>query len=171
VKLILEQVKDMTDIYKGNIPWIHSLPNGLTPEKFEIAARALIVFENRVLLVYEEATKTWYTPGGRLTPDEDMRAACLREIREETGLEATLDDLLTVWDTVIPRDGYLAKKFEFVFKATLTTPPDFIEREHEDADQSEAPVSKIRWFTAQETATLPNVFPTFIRQWSEWRLQ
>jgi len=157
----------MHDVYKGNIPWVKPLADGLVVEKFEVAARALVVFQDRVLLVYEEDTDMWWTPGGRLTPGEDLHSGCLREVAEETGLEARLGVLVATWNTVMLREGYLANKFEFMFLATLTEQPDFIERDHEDADQEGEPVSKIRWFTAQETAALPNVFPPFLRQWSE----
>ena len=36
----------------------------------------------------------WEFPGGKLETDEDSRAACVREIREETGLEVKIDSFL-----------------------------------------------------------------------------
>lgn len=156
----------MQDVYKGTQQWIESIPEGSPLNAFEVAARALIVFENRVLLVYEADTDTWFTPGGRLTPQEDLHTACLREIEEETGLACTLGRLLTVSDVIMPRGDHLSRKFEFLFAATPIEAPDFVERDHIDLDPLR-PVSKIRWFSVQETAIMPNLFPESLRNWSD----
>jgi 8-oxo-dGTP diphosphatase len=44
----------------------------------------------------------WSLPGGRIEPGEGVRAAALRELREETGVEAELADLLDVVDGIFP---------------------------------------------------------------------
>jgi ADP-ribose pyrophosphatase YjhB (NUDIX family) len=156
-----------TDKYKGNVAWFVPLPDGMEVKKFEVAARAFVVHEQKILLVYEEDTDMWWTPGGRIAPDEDLHTACIREVDEETGLSVKLGDLVATWSVTIPRDWGLSRKFEFMFWATLSAPPDFIERTHQDADQSEGPVSIIKWFNAQEAAALPNIFPPFLRQWPD----
>ena len=157
----------MTDVYKGCITWIEPIPESYVAEKFEVAARALIVHEDRVLLVYEADTDTWFTPGGRLTPSEELREACLREIDEETGLETTLGELVAVFNVMMPRNGYIGNKLEFIFAATPVTAPDFVERDHVDSDQSGPVVSKLRWFTEKEVKALPRVFPDFLRNWPD----
>jgi 8-oxo-dGTP pyrophosphatase MutT (NUDIX family) len=51
----------------------------------------LVDHEGRVLLFRGEARRVfWFPPGGEIEPGEDPRAAAVREVREETGLE--LDD-------------------------------------------------------------------------------
>ncbi len=54
----------------------------------------------------------WSLPGGRIEPGEPVRAAALREIREETGVIAELAGVLDVHD-VIRRDpaGGLASHY------------------------------------------------------------
>jgi ADP-ribose pyrophosphatase YjhB (NUDIX family) len=45
--------------------------------------------EGRLLVVlrsYEPAAGTWSLPGGRVDPGETREQACIREVREETGL-------------------------------------------------------------------------------------
>lgn len=55
-------------------------------------------------------TELWTLPGGGLDHGEDPRAAVIREIREETGLDATVGDTARVYSAHLPRashDGLL----------------------------------------------------------------
>ena len=49
----------------------------------------------------------WSIPGGRLERDETMAAAALRELREETGVEAELLGLVDVVDYITPERHYV----------------------------------------------------------------
>ncbi len=60
-----------------------------------------IVFDEaeRVLLIRRAkppAQGLWHVPGGRLEAGESLVAACRREVREETGLDITVDRLMAV---------------------------------------------------------------------------
>ncbi|MFT4213399.1 MAG: NUDIX domain-containing protein [Microbacterium sp.] len=70
-----------------------------------VAAYAVIVDEeDRLLLAHwvEGRTSAWTMPGGGLEPGEDPRDAALREVYEETGYRAELDELLGIDSRVIP---------------------------------------------------------------------
>lgn len=43
-----------------------------------------------VLLIHHRAIGRWFQPGGHLEPGETLPEAAMREVREETGLEARL---------------------------------------------------------------------------------
>lgn len=52
---------------------------------------SMVVFDGpQVLLVHHKATGLWMFPGGHVDPDETPGEAALREVREETGLDAVI---------------------------------------------------------------------------------
>ena len=64
--------------------------------QFRIAARVLIVNkESKLLLVANSEKLSWFTPGGRVEPEETLEEAAIRETYEETGL--TVDNLKLVY--------------------------------------------------------------------------
>ncbi|MBI1885333.1 MAG: NUDIX domain-containing protein [Chloroflexi bacterium] len=51
-------------------------------------ATGFVVQGDRTLLLWHKRLQAWVPPGGHIDADEDPVTAVLREIREETGLEA-----------------------------------------------------------------------------------
>lgn len=58
--------------------------------KRHFTATAFVVHEGKTLLHWHRKLQQWLPPGGHLLPDEDPVAGALREVREETGVEAEL---------------------------------------------------------------------------------
>jgi 8-oxo-dGTP diphosphatase len=56
----------------------------------------------------------WSLPGGRIEPGEGVRAAALRELHEETGVEARLTGLIDVVDGIFPDAGRHYVLIDFV---------------------------------------------------------
>jgi 8-oxo-dGTP diphosphatase len=64
-----------------------------------------IVFQGRSVLLVQRGrgarSGMWSPPGGHIEPGETARDAAMREIREETGVVATLDALVDVHDVIL----------------------------------------------------------------------
>jgi len=71
-----------------------------------VAAYAVVVDEGRLLLSHwaEGDLSGWSMPGGGLEPGEHPEQAAVREVREETGYDVELDELLGI-DSVVFRSA------------------------------------------------------------------
>src|SRR4051794_11275026 len=82
------------------------------PRRQRVASYAVIVRDERILLSRLadriSSTEVWTLPGGGLDHGEDPRDAVVREIREETGLDAVVGEQARVYSAHMPharRDG------------------------------------------------------------------
>uniref|UniRef100_A0A942Y947 NUDIX domain-containing protein n=1 Tax=Neobacillus citreus TaxID=2833578 RepID=A0A942Y947_9BACI len=93
-----------------------------------LAAYGVITEGERVLLAklrWPDAG-TWSLPGGGVEFDETVEQAVVREVREETGLEASVGELLGVRHHTVPAErrihanGRPMKAVQVVFRAHVT---------------------------------------------------
>jgi 8-oxo-dGTP diphosphatase len=84
--------------------------------QFRITSRGIIVENEQILFVSDEG-QYWYTPGGRLEPEEDLKACLEREVFEETGLIVKAGSLLYVQECMDIK--VLSHKIHFYFQTTI----------------------------------------------------
>src|SRR6478672_9578362 len=81
------------------------MPRAL-PKLQRVAAYALIIRDEQILLTRLasriSADGKWHLPGGGLDHGENPRDALVREIREETGLDADVGDTARVYSAHLP---------------------------------------------------------------------
>ncbi|MEO3747907.1 NUDIX hydrolase [Plantactinospora sp. B5E13] len=93
---------------------------GRTPARPRVVSGAAFFDDaDRILLVDPTYKEFWNLPGGGVDAGETPRVACVREVREELGLDVPIGALLVVAWTAEGPDGTLF----FVFDGALL-PPD-----------------------------------------------
>lgn len=107
--------------------------------------------DGRIALVKNRWSDGWILPGGAVEPDERLRGAARREIREETGLSATIEEPLVVLEQtyVSSLDGERFDAAYVVYAASAggTIPC------ASDLGVTEGEITAARWFE-----TLPDEF-------------
>lgn len=122
--------------------------------QFRITARGLIVEDDRILFVSDEG-EYWYTPGGRLEPEESLQTCVEREVFEETGLVVSAGPLLYVQECFDAKDA--THKIHFYF---LTTVKEGTVSEHWfDAGGS---VKYRQFFSYEAIQKNKNIIPRFL---------
>ena len=80
------------------------------PERPVVGVGGVIIDNGRALLIRrgsEPLRGEWSIPGGTLELGESLEEGVRRELREETGLEVRVLELIEVFDRVFPDDGAL----------------------------------------------------------------
>jgi 8-oxo-dGTP diphosphatase len=104
--------------------------------------------DNRVsvALIYREFHTDWTLPKGHIEPNETPQQAAIREVREETGLEATIVQLIGETDY-----SFRAQDNIIVHKRVSYFLMEYV-RDHETYEKDE--VDEIRWVPIDEATKL-----------------
>lgn len=116
------------------------------PPRTAAAAAATVVIrdDERVLLIQRGRPPSlglWTLPGGRIEPGEDASTTALRELREETGLEARVLEFLETVE--------LAPPHAFVIEEFMAEPAG-----DPDAITAGDDASDVRWVSRDDMAAL-----------------
>jgi 8-oxo-dGTP diphosphatase len=75
---------------------------------FRVSVSALIFEGEKVLLAHRRAIDWWNLPGGAVDPGETVDEALRREVREETGLEVEVGQLVGVYSKPLKQEIVLS---------------------------------------------------------------
>ena len=118
--------------------------------KIVIGSLAYLFYDNRVLLLKRNNMPFkgyWSAPGGKMEFGESPHECCIREVREETGIDVSnhtlsLRAIQTVLDIAIPIHWQL-----FIYRINLSSIVDL--NPHPDHLEGE-----LRWFDVSEVPTI-----------------
>jgi 8-oxo-dGTP diphosphatase len=87
------------------------------PKLQRVAAYALVLRDDRILLTRLasriSADEKWHLPGGGLDHGENPRDALVREIREETGLDAEVGDTARIYSAHLPSMWRQGRRWDY----------------------------------------------------------
>ncbi len=85
------------------------------PEKTRPSSRGILVENGKILLSYEKNTGVYMSPGGGVEEGETLEECCIRELREETGIQVEpIKPFITIneycFETLYNSNYFLCKK-------------------------------------------------------------
>lgn len=99
--------------------------------------------EDRLLLAYDEDDGQWLAPGGTRQPGETLEETLVREVREETGVDVSVDRPRGVVDVVV-RNGHEELGFTLVsYEATAEST-----ETGDDLGEDDEAIVDADWFAA-----------------------
>lgn len=111
----------------------------------EIAHKALIERNGKILLCWGKAGNRWDLPGGRLHEQEDPQAALTRELKEELGIDTNIGPIIGADVWYGSRSGI--PRFMVVYTATM-------QNEKDKMIIQEDEIEKVAWFDPHEVEHL-----------------
>jgi len=88
----------------------------------ETIARGVCVVDGKLLLCRAKGGKSTYLPGGHIELGETGRQALVREMKEETGLDATAGRFLGVVENSFLQHGRPHSEINLVYELRLAAP-------------------------------------------------
>ena len=122
-----------------------------------VAAYGVILRGDMILLAHwrEEDRSGWTLPGGGLEEGEDPADAAIREIFEETGYTAELDELIGIDSIVVPAEDRLHDRSQPLHALRVVYRAEVVGGEL--ANEADGSTDEARWVRLAEVAKLDTV--------------
>ena len=138
------------------------------PKEPEVGVGALLIDpKERVLLVrrkYPPAKGKWSVPGGHVKLGEPLYAAAIRELKEETGVEAEPVGVVNI-DEMVERDSKGRIRYHYVLIDVLVKPLSDPEKARASSDALETALVPLdRVLELDLTRTVRSLFEKILRR-------
>lgn len=113
-----EMMSAQTDIPLEKVKDLFCNETGYQTPKLDVRAA---VFQDDQILLVKEANGTWALPGGWVDADTSVKESAVKEVKEEAGLDVTVDLVIAVQDREkhnLPRYAYKICKIFVLCSAT-----------------------------------------------------
>jgi 8-oxo-dGTP diphosphatase len=110
-----------------------------------VGVGAVAIRDGSILLVkraFEPGAGKWSIPGGLLELGETLSEACAREMKEETGIDIEVLELINVFD-MVDRDDSGKVLYHYVLV-------DFLAKPIGGVEEPSAEVTEMKWVTREE---------------------
>jgi 8-oxo-dGTP diphosphatase len=111
-----------------------------------VGVGAVVIKNGKILLVkraFEPGAGKWSVPGGLVEVGEKLSEACVRETKEETGLDVEVLELINVFD-MIDKDSLGRVRYHYVLV-------DFLVKLLGGEERLSKETLEIKWVTREET--------------------
>ena len=89
-------------------------------QAIDVIVRGVLVSGNHILLAHALGKANTFLPGGHITKGEPARDALIREIREETGLDAEVKKYLGTIEHAWDEAGGISHEINLVFSVSVS---------------------------------------------------
>lgn len=101
-----EMMSEQTDIPLEKVKDLFCNETGYQTPKLDVRAA---IFSGEKILLVKEANGTWSLPGGWVDADSSVKESAIKEVKEEAGLDVTVEQVIAVQDRDkhnLPRYAY-----------------------------------------------------------------
>ncbi len=129
-----------------------------------IRVGAIIIKDNKVLMMGNEKVDYLYTVGGRIKFGETSWDAVVREVFEETGVKMEVDRLGFVHENLFPGDSYFKQNkfvYEIAFYFYMKVPSDFCEISQNQTEDNAKEC--LHWVDLDEIEKCKKLYPAFFK--------